>query len=337
MGKRKDLSQVEKDRIVQFLQEKKTTLEISKMLQRDHRTVKKAVLGLTKQRVRTKRTCFKNISERKMRQLKMILQKYPLLSSSQVFQKAGLQDVKKNTRCRILQKLGRVRKAASTPPLNSTHKSKRLAWAKEHMKTDFSKVVFTDEARVTLDGPDGWSKGWMLNERAVPGRLRRQQGGGGIMIWAAIVGNELIGPFKVDDGVKLNSENYCKLLQSVFFPWYNRKSRVFKKNVVFMHDNAPSHASKATTAFLAKKGLSGKTLMTWPPSSPDLNPIENLWALLKKELYKAGKQYRSKEEVWAAIQTESRKISSETIRALTNSMDDRLVKVLQKKGNYIKM
>ena len=32
--------------------------------------------------------------------------------------------------------------------------------------------------------------------------------GGSVMIWAGIV-NQTIGPFKVDEGVELNSANYC--------------------------------------------------------------------------------------------------------------------------------
>ena len=62
------------------------------------------------------------------------------------------------------------------------------------MKVDFSKVLFTDEVRVTLDGPDGWNKGWVINDQARYHRLRRQQGGGGIMVWADIIGGTLVGP-----------------------------------------------------------------------------------------------------------------------------------------------
>ena len=126
MGKKKDLSRSEKVKIGKLLEEKKTTLEISEVLQRDHRTIKNAVLDITKQRVRVKGKGFKNISDRKMRQLKTILRKKPLASSSEIFQKAGLTYVKKDTRCRILQHLGQIRrKATSAPPL----KTKRLAWA----------------------------------------------------------------------------------------------------------------------------------------------------------------------------------------------------------------
>ena len=67
------------------------------------------------------------------------------------------------------------------------------------MKQDFDKVMFTDECRATLDGPDGFSRDWVLNKLDIPVRLRRQQGEG-VMFWAAILGSNLIGPFKVPDG-----------------------------------------------------------------------------------------------------------------------------------------
>ena len=337
MGRKKDLSATEKKEIVQLLARGKTTLEISKILRRDHRTVKNAMEDVNKKRVRSKGKGFKNISDRDNRKLKQIITKHPLLSSAEVFDKAGISGVKRDKRCRILQTMSTVKKSVGRPPLNKTHKQKRLDWARENLKTDFSKVIFTDESRVTLDGPDGWSKGWVLCDKEAPPRLRRQQGGGGIMIWAGIVDDKVIGPFKVDEGVKLNSDNYCALLEGTFFKWYKSQSRKLKKDCVFMQDNAPSHASRSTSDFLARKGLTGSKLMKWPSSSPDLNPIENMWALVKRELYSGGKQYSNKSDLWEAIKKATQSIKPETVKSLTNSMDDRLFKIIDKKGGYINM
>ena len=50
-------------------------------------------------------------------------------------------------------------------------------------------------------------------------RLRRQQGGGGVMFWAGIIGDVLIGPVKVQEGVKLDSKRYCEFIDSALSDW----------------------------------------------------------------------------------------------------------------------
>ncbi|CAJ0916266.1 unnamed protein product [Ranitomeya imitator] len=56
-----------------------------------------------------------------------------------------------------------------------------------------------------------------------------------------------------------------------------------------MYDNAPSHAAKNPSSAL---GIKGDKLMVQPPSSPDLNPIENLWSIIKPKIYE-GVTHRS--------------------------------------------
>ena len=337
MGRCKDLTATEKQIIVTRLKSGMSTLQISKMLKRDHRTVKKAADNILYKRKRNKGKGFKDISDRDVRQLKRTMVNHPLLTSGQLLSMAGIDNIKRDKRCRILKQMGSIKKSNRRPPLTQTHKDKRKAWARDNMKTDFSKVVFTDESRVTLDGPDGWSKGWVLQDREAPVSKRRQQGGGSIMIWAGIYGDKLIGPYKVDDGVKLTSQSYCQFLDKTFFKWYKSQSRSFKTKCVFMHDNAPSHAANATRQFLERKGISGKKLMMWPPASPDLNPIENLWAIVKKKIYVGGRQYENKVDLWDAIQAACKDVDCTDIENLTNSLDKRVMLVFEKKGGHIGM
>ncbi len=164
----------------------------------------------------------------------------------------------------------------------------------------------------------------------VPTRLRRQQGGGGVIFWAGIMGRELVGPFRVPEGVKMTSAKYIEFLTDHFLPWYKKKNCAFCSKIIFMHDNAPSHAAKNTSVSLAAMGIKGEKLMLWPPSSPDLNPIENLWSILKRNIYEGGRQLASKKLLWEAILTSCKEIQAETRQKFSSSMDVRIVKVISK-------
>jgi len=59
-----------------------------------------------------------------------------------------------------------------------------------------------------MDGP-----GWISNGHRAP---LRQQGGGGVMVWAGIIKDELLGPFQVEDGLKKDSQTYCQVFRRYF-------------------------------------------------------------------------------------------------------------------------
>ena len=102
---------------------------------------------------------------------------------------------------------------------------------------------------------------------------------------------------------------YIDFLKKNFVTWHKSKNLVFRKNFVFMHDNAPSHAARLTTSYLNKVvGKHGK-IMEWPQFSPDLNPIENLWSIFKRKIYTAGRQYHTTDDLWDAIITAAGDVS----------------------------
>ena len=335
MGKKRDLTKDEKSNIIAMLSKGDSTITIAKNLKRDHRTIKRFIETSQDGRKRREEKPFRKLTKRDILGVKREVAKRPLATSKHIFQGASLGDVPRSTRCRVLRKVAKVKKATKRPPLTQKHREKRVEWAKKYMKTDFSKVIFTDECRATLDGPDGWASGWILNGLKTPTRKRRQQGGGGVMFWAAIVNDELVGPFKVEKGVKINSESYCAFLKKNLVPLWKNVPYQVKKKLIFMQDNASSHASRYTRAWLASQGFVDDRIMDWPPVSPDLNPIENVWAILKKDIYREGEQYDSCDDLWKAICDAARRIGKDVIKALTNSVDTRLCQVIETKGAHI--
>ena len=272
------LTASEKIQIVELLALKKSTLEIAKNLKRDNRTVKGFVNEGKEGRKKLKTSRPRVATSRDLRKIKRNLSANPHSTSKAIFDHAGVTEISKRTRNRILKQMAVLRAPTKCPPLSDINCQKRLAWVTKYLKTDFHYVLWTDATRATLDGPDGWTKGWLLKGANPRLRYKRQQGDGGVMIWARIFGIDIVGSFLVPDDVKMNSVNYFSFLEDNLLPWLSSQNEDIKYNLIVQKDNAPSHASRFTKAWLSDQGIFGERLMDWPPQSPDLNPIENLWS-----------------------------------------------------------
>jgi len=73
--------------------------------------------------------------------------------------------------------------------------------------------------------------------------------------------------------------------------------------------------------------------MTWPAQSPDLNPIEHLWSVLKRRLADLPHP-KNLDELWELLEQEWYKIPPRTIADLVASMPRRVKAVRKAKGGY---
>lgn len=102
-----------------------------------------------------------------------------------------------------------------------------------------------------------------------------------------------------------------------------------------MHDDPSADAAKITTE-LFSTGFKGDTFMKWPACSPDSNHIENIWSILKWEIFQNGKLYTSKETLWEAMQDSARTFRSSTAKTLIASTDNRIFEVINQNDSYTK-
>jgi len=98
----------------------------------------------------------------------------------------------------------------------------------------------------------------------------------------------------------------------------------------FQQDNDPKHTSKLVSAYLETTLCIKDYLIKWPPYSPDLNPIENLWADLKKRVEKHN--CTSVEELKEAVELEWKQTDKAYCKKLVDSMPNRLHEVLEQRG-----
>ena len=81
------------------------------------------------------------------------------LNRTQIFEKAGNEEVKKDKRCWIVCQLEFIKES---PPLTKVNFLKRRKWGKKYMRIDFFKVIIKDESRVIFNIPLRWIKRWIL-------------------------------------------------------------------------------------------------------------------------------------------------------------------------------
>jgi hypothetical protein len=97
----------------------------------------------------------------------------------------------------------------------------------------------------------------------------------------------------------------------------------------FLQDNDPKHKSREVQTWLHNKGI---LLIDFPPYSPDLNPIEHLWADLKRRVEK--RPANTMDELQDIVAEEWAATPAESLRTLVHSMPARCQAVIVAEGGH---
>lgn len=153
-----------------------------------------------------------------------------------------------------------------------------------------------------------------------------KHGGGSIMIWGCMTADG-VGEMFVCEG-RMNSVKYIEVLETALLP--SLTSLFGDTNldgVIFQQDNAPCHKSATTMRWFTENNID---LLDWPPQSPDLNPIEHLWSILKRKIKEHS--ITSKTALKNSLVQEWQAITRQDCTKLVRSMPARISAVIKSKG-----
>ena len=212
--------------------------------------------------------------------------------------------------------------AVRKPRLTKSHIQQRRRFCKTFKtwsKQQWRNVIFSDEMNVEVDN----RKCRVLIRRqphekyAIDCILQRtKQGSGSVGIWACMSYRGDV-YFKIFDG-RLNQYEYADILKETLLP--NMPKLVPRRNAaIFQHDNAPCHRAKSIQTLFAEKKINA---MVWPANSPDLNPIENLWSWLDRQI--AKDLPRDTDQLRASISKHLSNVPEKIIQNLIDSMPTRI-------------
>lgn len=145
-----------------------------------------------------------------------------------------------------------------------------------------------------------------------------------VHVWG-VFGWRGVGPLKLVQG-SLNAQKYREtIINDIEAIGHRLVPR--HRDWVFVQDQAPPHRAQATKALLAEKGVQ---VLDWPGNSPDLNPIENLWAHVMRSMPR--KLPRNANDLFQQVQRIWHAIPLRVIRNLILSMPRRLAAVKEAQG-----
>jgi transposase len=258
--------------------------------------------------------------------------KNPTLSSLEVKVINHVMASTRTIRRRLLQDFGlKACRPARKPLLNERQRRKRLNFCKKYQhlsEEDWLDVLFSDESTFGQFG--GFTHlvrrppGERFNPRFTIPTVKHPPK---IMVWGSFSGRGRGSLYFVPQGTTVTAAVYLNIIKEKLVRTMN-----LHRCSTFQHDSAPAHAARVVQTWFKDNRIK---VLEWPGNSPDLNPIENLWMLLKRKV----RNYRPNnmqdlifyiKRVWCM------EVTPELCKKLVCSMPRRLKAVIANKGHATK-
>ncbi len=235
--------------------------------------------------------------------------------------------------------------ALKRPKLTSEAARLRLKWAKTHedwIVNQWRKVIWSNETFVTRES--GKTSEWVFETRKQKWDRDKvmeipNEKAFFIMIWEAFWDSERSNLYLLDRDFEFKKHDYSAVFYLQILE-YNLTD-IWKSELVFMQNNASIHRVRKSKLWFQENGIE---VMKWPSYSLDLNSIENLWALLKKKIYKVysnlnslkSKGNEAETQLFQILQRAWANLRKKIMKGLIFSMPERCAAVIIANGWHIK-
>lgn len=236
--------------------------------------------------------------------------------------------------------------------LSDQHKHKRLVFATQHLDTDWGHVVFTDRKRFSFRYPGEkvkrvvWCRRGQKQQVTAASHPRSVNVYAGLTRWGTTQPHVVAGSSghkskrfnKHGQPAKnITAAEYSDVLTHTLLPC---SQRIFSQQGIsfwqFQQDNDPTHraADRIIHMWRQHNPSTPNLLRGWPPHSPDLSPIENMWAWVEAQVEKMG--CKTFTGFQAAVLSVIQRVPKRVCASLVDSMASRLKKVITVGGDKIK-
>jgi transposase len=237
-----------------------------------------------------------------------------------------------------LKNLGYYHRIARRRPfLKNIDRKRRLQFAKRHAHLtveDWKAYIWTDEMSIKV-GMQRSTRDWVWrrdDEEFHPDCIdyRKRATGTGMMFWGAFRWGKM-GPgvfFELEDGKKVDSTVYRdQILKGPLQEFWEESFGDVDEPIV-MEDNAPPHKK---VCIPVRQEL-GMKCHQHPPNSPNLNPIENIWAHMKHIISTEYAHITSQKVMKAVVVRIWNDFEDQRWNHLVESMPERIQAVIKARG-----
>ncbi|GFU47512.1 transposable element Tcb2 transposase [Trichonephila clavipes] len=227
-----------------------------------------------------------------------------------------------------------ARRPVACVPLTRQHRTARLQWCREHhnwTEHAWTCVLFSDESRFNLSSDCRRQLIWRESGTAYhPENIQEKDRYPtcSIMVWAGIMINGRKCLHMVANGT-MKGQRY---IEEVLLPHVRLFRGAVGDKFVFMDDNATCHRTLAVQYCLDSEGIQR---LVWPARSSDLNPIENVWDALGKQVACRNYPPTNKNTLIRALTEEWDKLPQQLLDNIVQSMVRRVECCITLHGGHI--